>query len=894
MPSVRTGQSIVQLIAAAADVRRHGMTVVELDAQSSADLEGEVRVGAERNGFVFVRPAEWRGVEPGHPLCARHLLVFCATARDRVCAPDVIRPVTIASPRRHVLALVKGESSKEHEGEPIAGRRPLPSTVERYLRRAEQLRGKGRRRAADRWIGAAAATARRAGDSAASAGIAASLVRNRIAIDEFDAAARVLRQYFTARVGWPAFAQISAARAELQLARGELALAEAQLCGLVAEARLRRVAVPAFVRTKWAELCFWRGRVLPLEGESPPSDGAASAEAEGWTGLAGWARGDLSAAATASAQLADGPLVGDNGASFWSALLAMAVAAPESRSARVRGVLSLGRQRHLPRRYLRLARGVAAWLSARTGRTAEARAVLRGPSRLPGLEAAFCSALLMRLSGDESGARAVARDLRRLQALGLEDLLCRTGETHVISGLPALVQTFTDADDDLAALSSGCEWVLRHAEASSVGFVDAQGARLIAARGWRDRDLTGVIAEILRGRSLLTGETDDGEALSAGTAAAPVRYSGATIGFVAAMGRTDPQGILREAVRAVAAVSGAALRARLDVMAQEANAGSAVPEILGSSPAIREVREAIVKAAGTTFPVLIEGESGTGKELAARAVHRLSARRERRFAALNCAALTDELVEAELFGHTRGAFTGAVGTRIGLFEEAQGGTLFLDEIGELSPRAQAKLLRVLQEREIRRLGENVARSIDVRIVAATNVPLAAASAAARFRDDLRFRIAVITIRMPPLRERLDDLPPLAQAFWRRAIAETGKRAVLGGDALMHLCRHGWAGNVRELQNVMAALAVAAPPRGRVGRRHVDQVMAAGAALNDSPVLPLGTARRRFERRLVAAALARHGGRRRPAALELGLTRQGLAKAVRRLGLDERSEAKGVA
>ena len=151
-------------------------------------------------------------------------------------------------------------------------------------------------------------------------------------------------------------------------------------------------------------------------------------------------------------------------------------------------------------------------------------------------------------------------------------------------------------------------------------------------------------------------------------------------------------------------------------------ARQSIPEIVGDSPLIEAVRDAVVRAAAAPFPVLVEGESGTGKELVARALHRLGPRRDHRLSAVNCAALNDELVEAELFGHTRGAFTGAVGPRAGLFEDAHGGTLFLDEVTELSPRAQAKLLRVLQEREVRRVGENQARSIDVRIIAACNVP----------------------------------------------------------------------------------------------------------------------------------------------------------------------------
>jgi transcriptional regulator with PAS, ATPase and Fis domain len=308
-----------------------------------------------------------------------------------------------------------------------------------------------------------------------------------------------------------------------------------------------------------------------------------------------------------------------------------------------------------------------------------------------------------------------------------------------------------------------------------------------------------------------------------------------------------------------------------------------LPEILGQSPSIAAVREAAARAASTTFPVLVEGESGTGKELVARAVHRLSARRDRRFLALNCAALTDDLVEAELFGHARGAFTGALNHRAGIFEESHGSTLFLDEVTELSPRAQAKLLRVLQEREVRRVGEHVPRPVDVRIVAATNVPLGQAVGAGKFREDLLFRLAVVRIGMPALRDRIEDVPALAQTFWRSLAADAGKRALLGPDAVAALCRYRWPGNVRELQNVIAALVVAAPTQGRVNARHVDQILS-GHGGDERPHVTLERARAAFERHVVASALARNGGRCTRAARELGLSRQGLAKAMKRLSL----------
>ena len=200
---------------------------------------------------------------------------------------------------------------------------------------------------------------------------------------------------------------------------------------------------------------------------------------------------------------------------------------------------------------------------------------------------------------------------------------------------------------------------------------------------------------------------------------------------------------------------------------------------------------------GRAVPVLIIGESGVGKELVARAIHRESPRRLRNFAALNCAALTEDLVEAELFGHARGAFTGAIAERRGLFEEADGGTLFLDEVSELSPRAQAKLLRVLQEGEVRRVGESFARHVEVRVVAATNQRLEGSGAAPGFRHDLRYRLDVIRLEVPPLRERIEDIPILANAFWARVAPLTACHARLGPATLAALACHDWPGNVRE-------------------------------------------------------------------------------------------------
>jgi DNA-binding NtrC family response regulator len=501
-------------------------------------------------------------------------------------------------------------------------------------------------------------------------------------------------------------------------------------------------------------------------------------------------------------------------------------------------------------------------------------------------EARACRRLLI-----ESCSSAHDSRLSRTDPPGVVSLASWRNQMQLVDGLPELLSLLEEADDELSVLVGGCEWLCRRAGAARSAIVSADGAVLLASAGWRSTDLAGEIAEVLRGPDRDIRSTDDGLAAAFGVS---VRSLGATAAYVVVRCRPTDRPALQSSALTFATFCGPAVRARLDVLAAAERGRHHAPELIGSSPLMVSVRAAVVRAAAAPFPVLIEGESGTGKELVARALHRMSARRDRRLNAVNCAALTDELVEAELFGHVRGAFTGAIGPRAGLFEESHGGTLFLDEVTELSPRAQAKLLRVLQEREIRRVGENQARAVDVRILAACNVTMADAVATGRFRDDLRFRLAVIRIALPPLRERVEDIPTLALAFWRRFAAEAGTRALLGPDALARLTRHGWSGNVRELQNAMAGLVVAAPLRGRVSARHVEQVLAQAAPVVEMPGVRLEAARRTFERRVVLGALTRHGGRRHAAAAELGLTRQGLTKAMRRLGLATDEHAAGVA
>jgi two-component system nitrogen regulation response regulator NtrX len=233
--------------------------------------------------------------------------------------------------------------------------------------------------------------------------------------------------------------------------------------------------------------------------------------------------------------------------------------------------------------------------------------------------------------------------------------------------------------------------------------------------------------------------------------------------------------------------------------------------VVGESPALRAILQIVARVAPTNARVLIAGESGTGKELVARAIHRASRRAERPLLRVNCAAIPTELIEAELFGHERGAFTGAVGRRQGKFEQADGGTLFLDEVGDMSPHTQSKVLRVLEEGQFERIGGKETITVDVRVLAATHHSLPEDIAAGRFREDLYYRLNVVPILVPPLRERLEDVPLLAEHYLRRYCAENGRGAIhFSPDAMDCLRRYRWPGNVRELRNLVERLVIMTP------------------------------------------------------------------------------------
>ena len=332
-------------------------------------------------------------------------------------------------------------------------------------------------------------------------------------------------------------------------------------------------------------------------------------------------------------------------------------------------------------------------------------------------------------------------------------------------------------------------------------------------------------------------------------------------------------------------------------------------EMIGDSPPLRRVRELIARVAPSDARVLVTGESGTGKELVAAAVHGGSARRDRPFVRVNCAAIPRDLVESEMFGHERGAFTGATDRRIGRFELAHTGTLFLDEVGDLGPEAQAKLLRAIEAKEIERVGGGKPIRVDVRILSATNKDLARCVDDGTFREDLYFRLNVIPLALPPLRERPDDVPALVRHFSQLHRTRTGQPVpAWNEDALALLCRYRWPGNVRELANIVERLAILYAGQ-EVTARHVREVLPIdreagttprgttpprGVGANGLPGTdalfaaeggrPLTESLDEYERVLITRALSVAGGNVAEAARRLQTDRPNLYRRMRRLGI----------
>jgi len=307
---------------------------------------------------------------------------------------------------------------------------------------------------------------------------------------------------------------------------------------------------------------------------------------------------------------------------------------------------------------------------------------------------------------------------------------------------------------------------------------------------------------------------------------------------------------------------------------------AAFEDMLGGSPQMQAVFAYIRKVAKTTAPVLLLGESGSGKEMAALAIHRRSARKEGPFVAINCNAIPENLLESELFGHEKGAFTGAHTHRKGLIESAAGGSLFLDEIGELPPALQVKLLRFLQEQRFQRVGGRQEIQIETRVIAATNLDLKQAVADGKFREDLYFRLAVVVIKLPPLRERGDDVIVLAREFLHKYAAQNGKPSLtFTPEALRAANRHPWPGNVRELQNRVKRAVIMAD-----GKRITEKDLELFSSSDVAAAATLKEARESVERELIQQTLKRHLGKVTSAAAELGISRPTLYELMEKLGI----------
>ena len=311
--------------------------------------------------------------------------------------------------------------------------------------------------------------------------------------------------------------------------------------------------------------------------------------------------------------------------------------------------------------------------------------------------------------------------------------------------------------------------------------------------------------------------------------------------------------------------------------------------IYGVAPAMQELYDLLDRIAPSDSTVLVQGENGTGKELVSRAIHQGSPRRDRKFVVTNCSAFNDNLLDSELFGHKRGAFTGAVADKPGLFEIADTGTFFLDEIGDMSPSLQVKVLRVLQEGTFTRVGDTDMRKVDVRIIAATNRDLRAMVAAGQFREDLFYRIHVLNVTLPSLRDRLEDIPLLTEQFLARHRRSRPKR--LSAECAAQMLRYSWPGNVRELENEIERLVVLAGDSTTIGLDLLSPRIRTWTPTEDVEIAPadagsLPAAVEALERRMIGAAMRRHGGNKTRAAEELKVSRRNLIRLVQKYQLEK--------
>ncbi len=402
---------------------------------------------------------------------------------------------------------------------------------------------------------------------------------------------------------------------------------------------------------------------------------------------------------------------------------------------------------------------------------------------------------------------------------------------------------------------------------SSESILGGQIMSVIAVPLWRGEEITGLVQADNRRSAGMFDEGDLEAALLVGAQAALALDNAALVGRLK---------LAEERARGE------------NVYLKKKEEKARFPDIIGDSPAMQQVFAQLDKVIDTRATVCIEGETGTGKELVASAIHYRSGRRDKMFVAQNCAALPENLLESELFGHKRGAFTSADSDKKGLFEIADGGTLFLDEMGEMPLSLQAKLLRVLQEGTIRPVGATAEKQVDVRIICATNRDLAAEVEKGRFRSDLYYRLMVFPIRLPPLRERREDIPLLARHFLARYAAEY--RLELPGfspEALDALAGYAWPGNIRELENEIQRLVIQAEPGHHVDLTDLSPRLRKIESTVAKVAPKKGTLKEmmdQVERWLISEALRDHGGNKTRTAATLGITREGLHKKLDKLGL----------
>ena len=348
---------------------------------------------------------------------------------------------------------------------------------------------------------------------------------------------------------------------------------------------------------------------------------------------------------------------------------------------------------------------------------------------------------------------------------------------------------------------------------------------------------------------------------------------------------SDPERLVHVVAKAL---EHKALRDEVRQLRERVAVREAFEQIVGRSVRMRAVYEQVRQVAPTTAAVLITGESGTGKELVARAIHNRSPRKSRPFVTLNCGALPETLLESELFGYERGAFTGALGMKVGRIEQAHEGTLFLDEVGEMSPKTQIDFLRVLQERELRRVGAAHPITVDVRFIAATNQDLEAAVKAGAFREDLYYRLAVVPITLPALRERTEDIPLLATAFLREFCARYERpEKSFSASALQALREYGWPGNVRELRNLIERLVVTVPDRV-IRPVHLPSTILTGERPEHSLTIPLGIPLHVVEEQVIRRTLGAMTSNRERAAKILGISPRALHYKLRQYGIEKLS------